>query len=242
MAAIKAVLFDLDDTLWPIVPVISRAEQLLQEWIRIHAPLAARDYSIDEMRRRRLALMEAEPRYAINLAALRHAVLERHFHEAGENAALADAAMAVFSAARNDVTPYPDVRPVLERLAGRLLLGSVSNGVADLDAIGLAPYFRASVAAHRFGTAKPDPSIFHAACEALGVAPREAVYVGDDPLLDVEGAQKAGLRAVWLKRLEMLPPRNMPAHVCPDATCASLIELEQWLDGSMMGSARPVQP
>lgn len=238
MAAIKAVLFDLDDTLWPIVPVISRAEQLLHEWIRIHAPRAAAGYSIDEMRRRRLALMEAEPHHAINLAALRHAVLAQLFEERGESMALVDAAMAVFSAARNDVTPFPDVRPVLDRLAASVLLGSVSNGVADLEAIGLAHYFKASVAAHRFGTAKPDPAIFHAACDALGVAPQEAVYVGDDPLLDVEGAQKAGLRAVWLKRLEMMPLRSIPAHVVPDATCASLIELEQWLDGSMMGTVR----
>ncbi|MBK4734859.1 HAD family hydrolase [Noviherbaspirillum pedocola] len=240
MAAIKAILFDLDDTLWPIVPVISRAETLLQEWIHIHAPRAVTGYSIDEMRRRRLALMRAEPRYAIDLAALRHAVLTQHFHQCGEDGRLVEAAMAVFSAARNEVTPFPDVHPVLDRLRGRLLLGSISNGVADLETIGMAHYFKASVAAHRFGTAKPDPAIFHAGCEALGVAPEEAVYVGDDPLLDVEGAQKAGLRAVWLKRLEMLPSRNMPEHIRPDATCGSLIELEQWLDDSMMGPARTV--
>jgi putative hydrolase of the HAD superfamily len=241
MAVIKAILFDLDDTLWPIVPVISRAEKLLFEWIKIHAPRAATGYSIEEMRQRRLALMEAEPRYALNLAALRHAVLAQLFTECGEAAALADEAIAVFSAARNEVTLYPDVRPALQRLSGRLLLGSVSNGVADLEAIGLAQYFKASVAAHRFGSAKPDAAIFHAGCAALGVVPEEAVYVGDDPLLDVEGAQKAGMRAVWLKRMEMLPARNMPPHVRPDATCASLLELEQWLRGSMMDPPRIIQ-
>jgi putative hydrolase of the HAD superfamily len=36
--AVKAVLFDLDDTLWPIVPVIARAEQLLFDWLRQNAP------------------------------------------------------------------------------------------------------------------------------------------------------------------------------------------------------------
>jgi len=64
-----------------------------------------------------------------------------------------------------------------------------------------------------------------AACEALEVRPIEAVYVGDDPLLDVEGAQKAGLRAVWINRFE----RMLPAHIRPDATCTTLYELEQWL-------------
>jgi putative hydrolase of the HAD superfamily len=221
--------------------VISRAEKLLHEWIGIHAPRAASGYSIDEMRRRRLALMEAEPRFAIDLAALRHAVLARFFAECGESAALVDEAMTIFSRARNEVTPFPDVQPALARLASRLPLGSVSNGVADLHAIGLAHYFKASVAAHRFGTAKPDPTIFHAGCEAVGVAPEEALYVGDDPLLDVEGAQKAGMRAVWLKRIDMPPARSMPAHVQPDAVCGSLIELEQWLDASMMAPPRIIQ-
>ena len=234
MPAIKAVLFDLDDTLWPIVPVIMRAERLLFDWIREHAPAVAASYSIDEMRARRVALMKSEPRYAVNLAALRHAVLSEVFVANGENAASVDTAMAIFSAARNQVEPYPDVHPVLSSLSRRVALGSVSNGVADLGAIGMAHYFSTSVAAHQFGSAKPDPAIFRAACDALQVAPEEAVYVGDDPLLDVEGAQKAGLRGVWLRRQDLMPAHSMPQHVQPDAVCASLHELEEWLCGHIM--------
>jgi len=106
----------------------------------------------------------------------------------------------------------------------------VSNGVADLHAIGLAHFFRTSIAAYHFGRAKPDAAIFLAACDALGVAPHEAVYVGDDPLLDVEGAQNAGLHAVWLNRRELHPVRSMPGHVNPDGICTTLHELHQWLE------------
>lgn len=228
MPAIKAVLFDLDDTLWPIVPVIMRAERLLFDWIREHAPAVAAGYSIEEMRARRVALMKAEPRYAINLSALRHAVLSEVFVACGENAAAVDTAMDIFNAARNQVEPYPDVHPVLASLRQKVALGSVSNGVADLGTIGMDHYFDVSIAAHQFGSAKPDPAIFRHACEALQVEPAEAVYVGDDPLLDVEGAQKAGLRGVWLRRQD-LPLRTMPGHVAPDAVCASLHDLEVWL-------------
>ena len=233
MPPIKAVLFDLDDTLWPIVPVIIRAERLLFNWLREHAPAVAASYSIEEMRARRVALMKAEPRYAINLAALRHAVLSEVFVACGENAAAVDTAMEIFNTARNEVQPYPDVHPVLSSLCRRVALGSVSNGVADLGAIGMSHYFSASIAAHEFGSAKPDPAIFRAACEALQVAPQEAVYVGDDPLLDVEGAQKAGLRGVWLRR-DDLPLRSMPGHVQPDAVCGSLHDLDEWLTGHIM--------
>jgi len=61
--------------------------------------------------------------------------------------------------------------------------------------------------------------------DALEVAPGEAVYAGDDPSLDVEGAQRAGLRAVWINRFE----RTLPAHIRPDAVCTTLYDLEQWL-------------
>lgn len=231
MSVIKAVLFDLDDTLWPIVPVIERAENILYEWLAIHAPDVAKQVTIDSMRARRKALMDTDPVYQLDLRVLRRNVLKEAFINAGQDVALVDEAMEVFSRARDEVTPFADVEPTLARLRERVALGSVSNGVADLRAIGMAHYFRASVAAHRFGHAKPHAGIFHAACEELGVAPHEAVYVGDDPVLDVEGAQKAGMRGIWMNRQHLEPVRTLPQHVCPDAICATFYELDEWLAG-----------
>lgn len=230
MSVIRAVLFDLDDTLWPIVPVIERAESLLYDWLKRHTPAVASRVTIDSMRRRRQALMATDPVYQLDLRALRHAVLVEAFHECGEDVAMVDQAMTVFSKARNEVAPFDDVLPTLANLRGRLQLGSISNGVADLEAIGIAHFFQTSVAAHRFGCAKPDAAIFHAACDALQVAPHEAVFVGDDPLLDVQGAQNAGMRAVWMNRPELGPARSLPDDVHPHVVCTSLYELEQWLN------------
>ncbi|OGB25444.1 MAG: hydrolase [Burkholderiales bacterium RIFCSPLOWO2_02_FULL_57_36] len=234
MTHIKAVLFDLDDTLWPIVPVIVRAESILFDWLTAHAPQVARQFTIESLRKRRLALLAENPHYAIDLRALRHTALCEAFTSCGEDLAKVDHAMQVFSDARNSVTPFEDVHPTLARLHGRVALGSVSNGVADLGAIGMAHYFQASIAAHSFGSAKPDPAIFHAACEALGVVPAEAVYIGDDPVLDVEGAQRAGLRAVWINRSAPQPRRSLPGHIEPDAVCATLYELDEWLTERIM--------
>jgi len=231
MSVIKAVLFDLDDTLWPIVPVIKRAENLLFQWLELNVPAVARRVSIEGMRARRQALMETDPVYQLDLRALRHAVLVEAFTDAGEDVRLVDEAMAVFSRARNEVTLFEDVKPALGRMRARLALASVSNGVSDLEAIGIAHLFDASIAAYSFGRAKPDPAIFHAACDALKIRPAEAIYVGDDPLLDVVGAQKAGLRAVWMKRNGLGPDRPLPEGVRPDATCSDLIELERWISG-----------
>ncbi|RZI41432.1 HAD family hydrolase [Herbaspirillum sp. HC18] len=229
MSLIKAVLFDLDDTLWPIVPVIRRAEILLFDWLVANAPEVARRVSIDGMRARRQELMASDPVYQLDLRVLRRTVLMEAFAAAGADIAMVDQAMAVFSKARNEVTPFEDVLPTLKSLQDRVALGSVSNGVADLHEIGIAHFFQASVAAHTVGCAKPDAAIFLAACNALGIAPHETVYVGDDPLLDVEGAQKAGLQGLWINRRELIPARALPGHVQPDATFANLYELDQWL-------------
>ena len=223
----KAVLFDLDDTLWPIAPVILEAEQILFAWLREHAPRVAQQFSIDTLRQARLELLARRPEFQLDLGALRRAGLVAAFEQAGEDAGKVELAMTEFFAARNAVIPYDDVLPGLLRLKGRVRIGSVTNGNADLQTIGLARHFDASVAAPGFGVAKPDPRIFLEACNLLGVAPQEAVYVGDDLLLDVHGAQRAGLRAVWMNRVGK---RNeLPEQVRPDAEVSSLDGLLDWL-------------
>ena len=242
MPPIKAVLFDLDDTLWPVAPVIARAEQHMFTWLRQHAPMVAERFTIESLRARRMALLEALPHYRFDMMGLRHAGLTAAFIECKEDCARVPHALAVFTAARNTVDLFDDVHPVLPRLAKHWLLGSISNGPADLEVIGISHHFRTSIAAHRFGTGKPDPKIFLAACEQLGVAPAETVYVGDDPLLDVEGAQLAGLRGVWMDREGLGPSRTMPGHLTPDAICKNMIDLERWLlTTSGTGGRSPIE-
>ena len=223
----KAILFDLDDTLWPIAPVILQAEATLHQWLGQNAPRGADRFSLENLRPARLALLASEPEFHLDLGALRRAGLISAFEEAGEDIDKVEQAMVHFFAARNAVIPYDDVVPGLLRLKGRALIGSISNGNADLQAIGLAHHFHVSVAASQIGCAKPDPAIFHVACNALGVAPAEAVYVGDDVLLDVDGAQRAGLRAVWMNRTDS--GKHLEHGVTPDAIVRNFDELLDWL-------------
>ncbi len=223
----RAVLFDLDDTLWPIAPVILEAEQILFAWLRQHAPRVAQHFTIDTLRQARLELLARQPEFQLDLGALRRAGLIAAFEQAGEDAGKVELAMTEFFAARNAVIPYDDVLPGLLRLKGRVRIGSVTNGNADLQTIGLARHFDASVAAPAFGVAKPDVKIFLEACRLLDVAPQEAVYVGDDLRLDVYGAQRAGLRAVWMNRTGQV--NYLPNEVRPDAEVSSLDGLLDWL-------------
>jgi putative hydrolase of the HAD superfamily len=226
-----ALLFDLDDTLWPIGPVIAAAELSWHAWLAEHAPQVAARFSVAELRARRMALLERRPELVADLYNLRRVALEHAFAEAGADPAHIDGAMRHFHVQRNAVTPFADVLPVLPLLQGMLRLGVITNGNADLEVIGLHHHFEYALASATFGRAKPDPAIFLAACEAMGVAPRDAVYVGDDLRLDVQGAQGAGLRAVWMNRHG--GDAHLAAGVTPDAICASFDELLAWIEDQL---------
>lgn len=229
--SIRALLFDLDDTLWPIAPVISNAEQVLFTWIAAHAPKVAASYSIEMMRHHRMQLIQARPELAIDLIALRHQALHGAFLNCGEDTALVNNAMHVFNQARNQVQLFDDVRHCLPRIAMLVKLGSLTNGAADLEAIGLAHHFEVSLSAHKIGKAKPDPHVFLLACEALKLQPEQVAYIGDDLRLDVEGAQKAGLTGIWLNRQHQQAPSEL-GHIQPDATFTNLYDLVGWLTTS----------
>ncbi len=224
-APVRAVIFDLDDTLWPLLPLITRAEQTLFDWLQQHVPAVTRQHSIQSLRAVRAELLPTNARFEYDLWALRKAVLTRVFTLAGEDLTMIDPAMQIFSHARNQVSLFPDALPVLTQLGKNFRLGSISNGFADLAAIGLAEHFGVSLAAHQFGCAKPDARIFLAACAALEVEPHQAVYVGDDVLIDVQGAQQAGLRTVWINRSGKVAPPDLQ----PDAECRDLSAVLHWL-------------
>jgi putative hydrolase of the HAD superfamily len=90
---IKAILFDLDDTLWPVGPVIRRAEQALHDWLAVHTPQVTAAYDIEGLRRRRQALVPTDPRFSYDLWSLRHRLLQDVMTEQGADPAHADAAM-----------------------------------------------------------------------------------------------------------------------------------------------------
>jgi putative hydrolase of the HAD superfamily len=103
----------------------------------------------------------------------------------------------------------PGARDALEALRARgHRLAVVSNFDGRLPGLlaglGLAPAFELVVLPRDAGAAKPDPRIFALALARLGVAARDAVYVGDDADDDVAGATAAGLQAIHVASLATL--------------------------------------
>jgi len=99
---------------------------------------------------------------------------------------------------------FDDVRPCL-RACSDLRLGAISNNNGAwqrqrLAQAGLDRWIGPVVGVEDAGAAKPDPRIFEAACDALGLTPSEVVCVGDSLAADALGARAAGLAGVWLDR------------------------------------------
>ena len=123
----------------------------------------------------------------------------------------------------------PGARVALETLAAEgVVLAVVSNTMRTpgevvrqvLDQAGLLPLFQVLTFSDECGIRKPAPAIFLRTLADLGVPPEDAVHVGDDPILDVEGARDAGLRVI-----QATPDGRATAPVKPDAVIRHLGEL-----------------
>lgn len=101
--------------------------------------------------------------------------------------------------------PFEDVAEALDDLRYRGVEAAViSNWDYSLhrvlESLGMRERFRVVLASLEEGVEKPETRLFEIALERLGFAPEETLHVGDNPVDDVEGARRAGMRAVLLDR------------------------------------------
>jgi len=114
--------------------------------------------------------------------------------------------------------PVAGVREALTALghAGfRLAVVSNSDGRAEwlLGTMGLAREFEFVVDSTEVGVDKPDPRIFHMACERFSLAPERCAYLGDVMSIDVEGSARAGLRPILVDHYASYESKEAPAGV-----------------------------
>jgi FMN hydrolase / 5-amino-6-(5-phospho-D-ribitylamino)uracil phosphatase len=223
---VRAICFDLDNTLWDVWPVIMRAEQKMYDFLAGRYPRVVASMTIEMMRAAREQTAAAHPQMRHDFTFLRKQTLREHAQEFGYAEAMVEEAFDAFIRARNEVDLYPDVLPALEKLRARYRLFTASNGNADLSKIGIAHFFERTIAARHVGALKPDPAIFHKVIEDTDLQSHEVVYVGDDPLFDVEGARGAGMHAIWIDR----EGSEWPTQIAPATyTVRSLTELVELL-------------
>lgn len=137
--------------------------------------------------------------------------------------------------------PKPGVLEALNTIGPYYKLGLVSNGMTPFQernfrGLGVAEMFDSIIVSAAVNLRKPDPAIFHLACSELNVNPNEAVYVGDNPVADIEGAIASGLRTIFI------PSSTYPDCVSADESCNDMSRLPEILNkiGEQDGAGNPL--
>ena len=214
---IRGLVFDLDNTLLDrVTAFIGVAESFYEEHLR-DTTSVARDEAIAKMVRwdddgyrdgkaMRARWLDAWPEAGLDTQSL--------------------TAWYRFEMERQ-VEPDEEINGLLAGLNERQVpWGIVTNGspkqhvkcrAAGLDR--LAPFI---IVSEEAGYRKPDPRIFRDALKATGLtAPEEVLFVGDNPVADIDGAKRFGMKAAWIRRGRQYPVDLQP----PDHTIDHVAEL-----------------
>ena len=220
---IEAVLFDLDDTLY------SEGAYCRSGFRSVGAALAERGLADAD---------EASTLFAsIHFGEGRDGVFDKALDRLGLDRALIPELVQTYREHRpTGLAFYPDCLPTLASLRQQYRLGVVTDGWlvtqrAKVEALGLEEHVDQVFLADTLGRAfwKPHPRPFLACLEALAVKdPGSAVFIGDNPERDVEGALAAGLIPIWLRRGDAyFRDAALPSE--PRAVIESLAELPRVL-------------
>ena len=203
---VRAILFDLDDTLFDHQHCSRAGLLALREGFPM---LASEPFDTFELRYR--VLLEEVHLLALSgelsPAAARLERFDRFlsstFPSTREDAERAGGLyFAAFRAARR---PVAGAVELLSHIRPHVQIGVVTNNVRHeqvekLQFLGLDTLVDELVTSEEVGVAKPHPAIFHTALERLTRTPDEVVMVGDNWENDIVGASRVGIRSIWLNR------------------------------------------
>lgn len=236
MQAWQAVIFDLDDTLYPERQYVSSGLQAVAEWIE-------QNLGID----RSTAYTEL---WGLFESGLRGNLFDLWLERYGfDTTQIVPTLVQVYRDHRPHIQAYPEARDLLAQLhATGIPVGLLSDGYLEtqrkkLSALGIEHYFSAIVFSDEIGRDywKPSPVPFLTLFSRLGVAPTAAVYVADNPLKDFAGARQLGVHTVRMRLLEGLYSQLEPpseAHRA-DVEVTSYSQLSELLVRYLQPSIQP---
>jgi HAD superfamily hydrolase (TIGR01549 family) len=229
---IRAVLFDLDDTLVDHHFASRAALAGVRERFT-----ALKSRELDELARENQRILDSmHEEVALGRRDVADARIERYrrlFAFVGEAptraAAAAELHRRTYQANRRCVEGALEL---VTHLKSRLRVVVVTNNTTaeqteKLATFGFAPLVDALVTSEDVGAAKPDRRMFDAALQRVACEPHEAVMIGDAWVHDVLGATSAGIRALWLNRHGVAHPDPSVAmqilSLCPAESVAALV-------------------
>lgn len=240
---IRAVFFDLDDTLCDDLGVMERSIRQTAAHAAERLPGITADALTDAYVRlsddywwNQINLVKPPSIAEVRRNLWQKAMAECVSGEACDAALVEEVAEVYGDLRRVGAMLFPDALLTLEGLRAQgYKLALITNGVSETHAqkvvaLGIRDHFDTVLMPDVIGVAKPDPRVFYIACERLGVAPEEAAHVGDSLVSDVAGAKQANLgAAIWFNPRGLKLPDDAPQ---PDFELAALSDLPELLAAS----------
>lgn len=234
---IKAVIFDFGQTLVDSADGFRKAEKEAQDKLFKNLSLSNHENFLSIYRRLRKAFHE---RSEFSRSALFNEIYYYYCLAPDENE-LERWETEYWETVKAHTSVFPETEAVLTTLGARYIVALITNTQGQRSSkthrIGLFPelenFFKCMVIAGEGEIpAKPDPEPFRRCLQKLGIAPQEAVYVGDDYRIDICGAQAVGMHAVWIQHYSV--NRSWPKV---ETTAPIINRLDQLLDLENMVSA-----
>lgn len=229
---IKAITFDLDDTLYDNYPVIRKTTEASHAALQAFHP-ALRAITPEDVAASRSQLRASEPEIYHDVSEWRRRSVEHVMCQAGltpsEAAAGATQVMDVFHQWRSQVDMPAETHDTLNALAKKVPLVAITNGNAQPEKLGLAHYFQFSLRAGPDGRAKPWLDMYQLAAQRLNIAPEHILHVGDDLTTDVAGAIRFGMQACWINLREVNLMQIEDARLLPHVEISQLASLTSLL-------------
>ncbi len=222
---LKAVIFDLDDTLYPERDYVRSGYRAVGEWAEQRLKLSQ-------------VIVRAQLQ-ALFDGGFRGDAFQWWLSEQGLSESLLPEMVKIFREHEPQITAFPETEEVLETLKPRYRLGLVTEGrraaqEAKIRVLGLDRWISAVVILGEDDRAdwKPSRKPFDRILGMLSIAGGEAAYVGDNPQKDFRGARAAGLRTIRIRRAEGLHASEEPAAAedAPDREISTLKELDAVFD------------
>lgn len=230
LSHIRAISFDLDDTLYDNMPYIHEAQNSLNEYIKTQYPIAA---NIPEKKWRdiRTQTLHEQPELVNDLGLLRATILTKGFLAAGMPSNLISAAVTDcydhFYFKRSDFEVPKSIRKVLKKLAKRVPIAAITNGNVNCKAIGIEKYFTCIIHASPTHPMKPHPAMFDYVSAKLKIPSKNILHVGDDLDKDIKGASDAGYQTAWLAVNRPMHLRDENASMLPHIQLSELKQLKK---------------
>jgi putative hydrolase of the HAD superfamily len=229
---LRAVLFDIDDTLFSTTEFARRA--------RANAVRAMVDAGLDlpaEVVQKELdeVIAEFTSNYEHHFERLVQRLPSQATRRVNPALIVAAGVIAYHDTKFRELAPYPDVVPLLTWLAeAGVRVGVVTHGLTVKQAeklvrLGLVRYLdpKAIFISDQIGISKPNPKLYLAALRELGLQAREVMYVGDNLEHDVAPPKSIEMVTVWARRGAKHPTAN--PSIVPDHVVDNFKELEKIL-------------